>query len=91
LCERKFPTYFISSAREIESNNLIHHYDYPNKKRIQTSGFLPLKTSVKIIITSGASCPDSALEEVIHRINDFFTGILSTEEVLKHLQPSQSL
>lgn len=31
LCERKFLTYFISSANEILDKNTIQHYDYPNK------------------------------------------------------------
>ena len=28
LCERKFPTYFINSDREIKSEREIHHYNY---------------------------------------------------------------
>ncbi|MCF8424708.1 MAG: 4-hydroxy-3-methylbut-2-enyl diphosphate reductase [Bacteroidia bacterium] len=85
LCERKFHTYFISSEKEIIDKNTIQHFDYPNKKHLTTSDFLPNKTPVRIILTSGASCPDSVIEGVIHKINSFFTNIKSTEEVIKHL------
>jgi 4-hydroxy-3-methylbut-2-enyl diphosphate reductase len=85
LCERKFHTYFISSEKEIIDKNSIQHFDYPNKKHLTTSNFLPNKTPVRIILTSGASCPDSVIEGVIHKINSFYTNIKSTEEVIKHL------
>jgi 4-hydroxy-3-methylbut-2-en-1-yl diphosphate reductase len=85
LCERKFPTYFISSAAEIETKHTIRHFDYPNKKRLSTSNFLPDKKPLKIVITSGASCPDSLLDEVIHKINSFYDGTRTTEQTLKSL------
>lgn len=85
LCERKFPTYFISSDKEIQDKNIIHHFDYKNKKHITTQHFLPKKEAVKIIITSGASCPDSLLENTIHKLNSFFENVLSEEEVLTKL------
>ena len=85
LCERKFHTYFISSEKEIADKNTINHFDYPNKKHLTTNNFLPTKTPVKIILTSGASCPDSIIEGVIHKINSFYKDIKSVEEVIKHL------
>ncbi|MBX3164615.1 MAG: 4-hydroxy-3-methylbut-2-enyl diphosphate reductase [Bacteroidetes bacterium] len=86
LCERKFPTYFISSEKEIENQNTIHHFDYKNKKHLTTQNFLPKKDVVKIIITSGASCPDSLLDTIIHRINSFFENLLPEEQVLNELK-----
>jgi 4-hydroxy-3-methylbut-2-enyl diphosphate reductase len=85
LCERKFHTYFISSEKEILNKNTIQHFNYPNKKHLTSPDFLPNKTPVRIILTSGASCPDSVIERVIHKINSFYTDIKSTEEVIKHL------
>lgn len=85
LCERKFPTYFISSASEIQSKTLIQHFDYPGKTLKQTTPFLPEKDKLNIIITSGASCPDSLLEEVIHKINGFYEDVNSQEAVLEAL------
>lgn len=85
LCERKFKTYFISSDKEILDKNTIQHFDYHNKKHLSSSDFLPNKNPIKIVLTSGASCPDSIIEGVIHKINSFFSSVKSTEEALKHL------
>ncbi|MCC6369585.1 MAG: 4-hydroxy-3-methylbut-2-enyl diphosphate reductase [Bacteroidia bacterium] len=90
LCEKKFKTFFISSAKEIESKHLIHHYDYPNKKHRSTANFLPQQTTTNIIITSGASCPDSLLEEVIEKINGFYTNVKQMVEVIKKLEAASS-
>ena len=85
LCERKFHTYFISSEKEIVDQNTINHFDYPHKKHLTTNNFLPNKTPIRIILTSGASCPDSVIEGVIHKINSFYPDIKSVEEAIKHL------
>ncbi len=85
LCERKFKTYFISSENEIINNNTINHFDYPNKKHLTTTNFLPNKSPIRIILTSGASCPDSVIEGVIHKINSFYNNIKPFEDVIKHL------
>ena len=88
LCAGKFPTYFISSAKEILNSKSIQHYDYPAKKLLVSNQFIPDKEKVKIILTSGASCPDSLLEDVIRKINSYFSEVKSVEEVLKHLEPA---
>ncbi len=86
LLATKFKTYFISSAQEIKDDGSIQHFDYATKQLLHTSGFLPKKDKLRIILTSGASCPDSILEAVMDRINSFY-NVLSQEQVLKHLQP----
>ena len=85
LCERKFPTYFIASELEIENESSIHHYDYPNKKLRTSLNFIPKKENLKIIITCGASCPDSVLDAVIHKLNVIIGNAKKTEEVLKNI------
>lgn len=86
LCERKFSTYFISSEKEIESKQKINHFDYPNKKHLSTENFLTNKTPLKIIITSGASCPDSIVDAVMLKISSFFPEAKSTTTVLASLK-----
>lgn len=85
LCERRFPTYFISSEAEIESADRIHHFNYPAKQRMSTTGYLPDKKPLNVVITSGASCPDALLESVIHRINSCVGGTRATEAALDEL------
>lgn len=88
LCERKFRTYFISSEKEILDKNTIQHFDYPHKKHLTSSDFLPNKNPVRIILTSGASCPDSVIEGVINKINSFYSDINTVEDVFKSLAVS---
>lgn len=90
LCEPRFPTFFISSENEIESEQLIHHFDYHHKKRLTTTGYLPRKNNLKIVITSGASCPDSLLDAVMHKLNGFIGHTMDTEAVLKNIKTFSS-
>ena len=83
LCEEKLPTYFISNSDKILSKDLISHFDFHNHKEITTENFLPDKDPLKIILTSGASCPDSIVDEVLQKIVSYFEGTRSLEEVVK--------
>jgi 4-hydroxy-3-methylbut-2-enyl diphosphate reductase len=82
LCERKFPTYFINSENEIKSATEIHHFNYHTKQK-KISSFLPLKEEVKVILTSGASCPDTLVDRVMLKIVGFFNEARPVEELLK--------
>lgn len=83
LCEEKLPTYFISSADKIISKNAIHHFDIHDKTEKLTENFIPFKSKVGILLTSGASCPDSVVDEVLQKIHSFFEHAKSIETVLK--------
>lgn len=67
LLEQKFTTYYIKDAAEIQHEN-IQHFDYHQKQMKLTEAFLPAKTQLRIVLTSGASCPDSILEAVIEQL-----------------------
>ncbi len=82
LCERKFPTYFINSEKEIQSATEIHHYNYPQKKKEVTQNFLPTKRPLKIVLTSGASCPDTLVDRVMLRLLECVGSGKTIEEVL---------
>ncbi len=72
LCEEKLPTYFISTEEKIFSAGEILHYNFHTKQEILTTDYLPKKKPVKILITSGASCPDALVEGVINKLSGFF-------------------
>jgi 4-hydroxy-3-methylbut-2-enyl diphosphate reductase len=73
LCEEKLPTYFIKDASEIESSGLIRHFNYPEKRMEETQNWLPTsKEQTRIILTSGASCPDAVVERVMQKILSFY-------------------
>jgi 4-hydroxy-3-methylbut-2-enyl diphosphate reductase len=83
LCEQKLKTFFIKSEDEIESKSLINHFDYKNKNMLQTMNFIPEQEKVKIILTSGASCPDAVVENVLKKILSFFKNRKSLQEVME--------
>lgn len=83
LCENKLPTFYINSAEEIKSKNEIYHFDIHQKKLIHSNAFIPEKNPVKIVLTSGASCPDRLVDEVLDKILSFFNNTLSKEEIIE--------
>ncbi len=72
LCEQKFKTYFISSEEKLLSRDEVLHWDFSLKEEINTSGYLPEKEPLQVIITSGASCPDALVENVIRKLLTFY-------------------
>ena len=81
LCEEKLPTYFISNEEKILSAHKIKHYNIHSKEELITADFLPKKTPVKILLTSGASCPDAIVESVIEKLVSFFNVSATVEEL----------
>jgi 4-hydroxy-3-methylbut-2-enyl diphosphate reductase len=81
LCEKKLPTYFISSEEKIVSAKSILHYNFHTKEEVLTTNYLPVKQPVKILITSGASCPDALVEGVINKLVGFYKKSLSVQEM----------
>ena len=82
LCARKFPTYFINSDLELKSATEIHHFDYPAKEKRITTDYLPTKRPVKIVLTSGASCPDTLVDRVLLRLLEFYPEARSVEAMI---------
>ena len=85
LCEEKLPTYLISSAEKIISKNLIKHFDIHSKSELLTKNFIPVKDKISILLTSGASCPDSVVDQVLNKTHSLFEKTKSVEEVLREV------
>ncbi len=81
LCEERLPTYYINSTEKIVSPKEIIHYNFHNKQELNTVDYLPAANPVKILITSGASCPDAVVEEVISKVLSFFDTNKTIEEL----------
>ena len=79
LCEKKLPTYFINSADDIVNNKQIKTCNWRTKEVSLADNFLPEIKPLKILITSGASCPDILVEEVIDKLASIYSV---TEELL---------
>jgi len=81
LCEEKLPTYFINGPDKIISREEIVHCNWKTKEEKLITGYLPEKEPVKILVTSGASCPDAVVEDVIEKITSFFPVQKTVEEI----------
>ncbi|MFN8264628.1 MAG: 4-hydroxy-3-methylbut-2-enyl diphosphate reductase [Chitinophagaceae bacterium] len=68
LCEKVLPTYFIKNQSSIISEEDILHYNFHTKEELITNHFIPADRPLKILVTSGASCPDAQVEEVIRKM-----------------------
>lgn len=85
LCGEKLPTYFINSDEKILSQNKIRHYHFHSRQEISTTDYLPKKNPVKILVTSGASCPDALVEDVIRKLAGFFSVSKSIEVMIEEM------
>jgi len=86
LCEEKLPTYFITNEEKILSPREILHYNFHTKNELLTTEYLPSKEPVKVLITSGASCPDALVEGVIHKLIQFFPVSKSMDQLREEFQ-----
>ncbi|MFC6100022.1 4-hydroxy-3-methylbut-2-enyl diphosphate reductase [Olivibacter domesticus] len=71
LCEAKLPTYFISSSDSLLSDTEIEHWDIHRHRLTTSYAYLP-SNSLTLHLTSGASCPDILIENVIRRLLSFY-------------------
>jgi 4-hydroxy-3-methylbut-2-enyl diphosphate reductase len=85
LCEKKLPTYFIRSADDIVSSRQINHYKIDRKEEVTTLSYLPEKKPAKILITSGASCPDALVEQVIRKLLGFYKCPSTIDEEIERI------
>ncbi|HEX4876201.1 MAG TPA: 4-hydroxy-3-methylbut-2-enyl diphosphate reductase [Chitinophagaceae bacterium] len=83
LCEERLPTYFINNEEKILSASEILHFNFHTKEELKTAHYLPDGSPVKILITSGASCPDALVEGVIRKLVSFFPGAKPVEEITR--------
>ncbi|BAV07883.1 4-hydroxy-3-methylbut-2-enyl diphosphate reductase [Filimonas lacunae] len=84
LCEQKLPTYFIDSADKIISQYEIIQCNWKTKEETVVTDFLPKGNPARILITSGASCPDALVEQVIRKL----AGLYSAEQTVESLAAS---
>jgi 4-hydroxy-3-methylbut-2-enyl diphosphate reductase len=83
LCEQRLPTFFIRSEADILPDGSILHTDWRTQQEHHLEKFLPTdRTPIRILVTSGASCPDSIVEQVICRLVDSVPGTRPFADIL---------
>lgn len=82
ILEKKYPVFFVRGATELNSKTEVTHFNIHSKIIEKTLDFIPSKESVTIAITSGASCPDASVDQVIKRLLEIFEVEESIEQIL---------
>jgi len=82
ILSQRMPTYFVQGAEEILSRETIQHFALADRSIHRDDGWLPEKRPVDIVLTSGASCPDAIIDEVLYRVTSFFENTRPVESVL---------
>lgn len=72
LCENKLPTYFVDGPEKLIDKNTLVHTNWSNKEQEIIKNYLPLNQATTILMTSGASCPDTIVEAVIRQIAGYY-------------------
>jgi 4-hydroxy-3-methylbut-2-enyl diphosphate reductase len=85
LCEEKLSTYFISTEEEILNTSRIRHFNFHNKQMLMTRDYLPKKEPLRVILTSGASCPDAVVDGVMDKLLSFYPDHKSKEQILSEM------
>ena len=72
ICAEVMPSYLISNSDEIVSRHEIKHFDVNQKAVVIEDSWLPDRRPLNVVVTSGASCPDIIMNQVIDRLVSFF-------------------
>lgn len=83
LCEEQLPTYFIDHEDRILSGSRIDHHLFREHEDRITEGWLPSHRPVKILLTSGASCPDARVEAALRKLVSLFPGSREVEAIIR--------
>jgi 4-hydroxy-3-methylbut-2-enyl diphosphate reductase len=68
LCGDVLPTYFINHETCLVSHGVIRHFNLHTHQEQETTEYLADKAPLRVMITSGASCPDALVERIIERL-----------------------
>ena len=66
------PSFLIANSDEILSQHGIRHFDIHAKQMAESQDWLPGELPVRLIITSGASCPDILMNQVLQKVAGFY-------------------
>ena len=86
ICSEFMPSYLIASATELLSRQRIRHFDIHAREVVLSDDWLPQALPARIAVTSGASCPDVLMNQVIEKIAFLYgCGAQEIEAGLEHL------
>lgn len=84
ILEHHCPSFHIRDAGEIDSPEKIRHFDQWKKEILESNDWLSVqKKGIRIALTSGASCPDILVDEVLIKVLSFIPGAKEIDEVIR--------
>jgi 4-hydroxy-3-methylbut-2-enyl diphosphate reductase len=83
LCEQKLPAYFINDETCLLSASQVKHFDLHSHTEQIKDGYMNSGNQLKVMLTSGASCPDALVEKVIERLAILTGNEAALEEIGK--------
>ncbi|TVR26957.1 MAG: 4-hydroxy-3-methylbut-2-enyl diphosphate reductase [Balneolaceae bacterium] len=84
ILEQHCPTYHVRDAGEFDSPEAIQHFNQWKKEILSTENWLPTeKRGLRIALTSGASCPDVLVDEVLLKILSYYPDAADINEILR--------
>ena len=72
ICSAVMPSFLIANSDEIRSDQQICHFDIRAREMVESRDWLPGELPVRLIITSGASCPDILMNQVLQKVAGFY-------------------
>lgn len=83
ILEHSFPTYHVRDKGELQGSKKIRHFNQWEKEILETDNWIPSdKDPLKVAVTSGASCPDVLVDEVMLEILSYFENTRPVDEVI---------
>ena len=93
LCEEAMPTWFVRSADEFAADGSLGHFDLSASERRTSQDWWPASAEegdvVTVLLTSGASCPDSAVDRVLQKVLERAGGGRAVDDVLRQFEAQQ--
>jgi len=93
LCEEVLPTWFIRGSDEFQEDGGLAHFSLEQGKRCVSDDWWPTEWRSEVptvLLTSGASCPDSAVDRVLQNIVQRCGGGRAVDEVLRLFAQEQA-
>ncbi len=89
ILEHQCPSFHVRDSGEFDSPERVQHFNQWKKEIIETKNWLPMENKpLRIALTSGASCPDVLVDEVLLKILSFFPD---SKEVQGVIEPFKEL
>ncbi len=84
ILEHHCPSFHVRDSEEFDSPESIQHFNQWEKEMVQTENWLPIDGKKRrIALTSGASCPDVLVDEVLLKILSFFPEAKDVQSVIE--------